>query len=146
MKIKKILFLCKVMILSVFIYGCGSDDTEKKRVKMNYLAINDADTALLKLIITGSQFKGQYEINYHGNFKDSGDVKGTIKGDTLLGDYHYQHYGIEKWQRVPIALLKKDEKLILGIGSTETYLGISYFRPGTVIDYDQVKFIFQKTD
>jgi hypothetical protein len=141
-------FLLKITAVVVLVYGCnsGSEDIEKKRVKLSYSAIHGSDTAILKLVITGSQFKGLYEVNYHGSFKDSGEVKGTIKGDTLIGDYHFQHYGLEKWRRAPIALLKKDGKLILGTGITENYFTISYFKTGEPIDYSQPKFIFRKTN
>lgn len=144
----RVFFLCKLATVAVLVYGCssGADDTDKKRVKLSYAAISGTDTASLKLVITGSQFKGLYEVNYHGSFKDSGEVKGTIKGDTLIGDYHFQHYGLEKWRRAPIALLKKDGKLLLGTGTMENYLTISYFKAGEPIDYSQPEFIFQKTN
>ena len=143
MKVTKPLLLFAISVIAVLIQGC--DSREKKVVRTSYLAIKGADTAILKLTITGTQFIGQYEVNYHGSFKDSGDVKGAIKGDTLIGDYHFQHYGLEKWFRGPIALLKKDGRLILGTGTLENYLGISYFKKGAPIDYSAPKFIFQKS-
>ncbi|RAJ34385.1 hypothetical protein LY11_01277 [Pedobacter cryoconitis] len=143
MKVTKSLFVFAMFVILFVIQGC--DSREKKVVRTSYLAIKGADTAILKLTVTGTQFIGQYEINYHGSFKDSGDVKGAIKGDTLIGDYHFQHYGLEKWLRGPIALLKKDGRLILGTGTLESYLGISYFKRGEPIDYSAPKFIFQKT-
>ncbi|WP_342331225.1 hypothetical protein [Pedobacter sp. FW305-3-2-15-E-R2A2] len=140
---KKLLSLA--VVITVLLYGCFSKGKEPKTERLFYLAIKDRDTASLSLEITGTLFKGKYEINYHGSHKDSGDVKGRIKGDTLLGDYIFQHYGMEKWHRAPIALLKWEEKLVMGVGETETFLSKSYFRKGTVIDYDHVKFIFQRT-
>ncbi|QNK62900.1 hypothetical protein H7F33_20580 [Pedobacter sp. PAMC26386] len=144
----KLFFLFKMAAVSVLVCGCSSesDDIEKKRVRLSYVAVKGADTAVLKLVVTGSQFKGQYEVNYHSSFKDSGDVKGVIKGDTLLGDYNFQHYGMEKWDRVPITFLKRDGKLILGAGTVETYFSKSYFKAGTQVDYSDPKFVFLKID
>lgn len=143
MKVTKPLFIFALSVILLVIQGC--DSREKRIVRTSYLAIKGADTAILKLVITGTQFTGQYEINYHGSFKDSGDVKGAIKGDTLIGDYHFQHYGLEKWLRGPIALLKKDGRLILGTGELESYMGINYFKRGAPIDYSTPKFIFRNT-
>lgn len=144
--VKVVRKLLGVMVLMpIFLCGCHSKEQELKTEHVSYVAIKDRDTASLSLMITGSLFKGKYEINYHGSHKDSGDVKGRIKGDTLLGDYFFQHYGMEKWHRAPIALLKRNQKLVMGVGSTETFLSKSYFKKGTVIDYDHVKFIFQRT-
>lgn len=143
MKVTKPLLLCAISVLVPLIQACNRQ--EKKVTHASYLAIKGADTAILKLVITGTQFTGQYEVNYHGSFKDSGDVKGAIKGDTLIGDYHFQHYGLEKWLRGPIALLKKDGRLILGTGTLESYMGINYFKKGAPIDYSAPKFIFQKS-
>jgi len=134
------------LVITVLLQGCFSKEKEPKTENLSYLAIKGRDTASLSLVITGTLFKGKYEINYHGSHKDSGDVKGRIKGDTLLGDYVFQHYGMEKWHRAPIALLKRNDQLVMGVGATETFLSKSYFRKGAVIDYDHVKFIFQRTE
>lgn len=144
-KIAKILLVLGPVI-TIALYGCFPKEKEPKTENCSYLAINGKDTASLSLVITGTLFKGKYEINYHGSHKDSGDVKGRIKGDTLLGDYVFQHYGMEKWHRAPISLLKRNDQLVMGVGATETFLSKSYFRKGTVIDYDHVKFIFQRTE
>jgi hypothetical protein len=147
MSVRKIakMLLGLAPVITVLLYGCFSKEKEPKTEKCCYFAIKGGVTASLNLVITGTLFNGKYEINYHGSHKDSGDVKGRIKGDTLLGDYLFQHYGMEKWYRAPIALLKRDDQLVMGVGATETFLSKSYFRKGTVIDYDHVKFIFQRT-
>jgi hypothetical protein len=146
MSVRKIakMLLGLAPVITVLFQGCFSKEKEPKTENLSYLAIKGRDTASLNLVITGTFFKGKYEVNYHGSHKDSGDVKGRIKGDTLLGDYFFQHYGMEKWHRAPIALLKRNDQLVMGVGATETFLSKSYFRKGTVIDYDHVKFIFQR--
>ncbi|MEJ5960886.1 hypothetical protein [Pedobacter immunditicola] len=112
-------------------------------MRSTYIAINGSDTAWLSLNIGATSFKGHCEINFNNKYKDSGAVKGIIKGDTLIGDFRYFHYGLE-WKRIAIALLRKDDKLIMGEGSQSVYLKIPYFRPGSLIRYDSVKFVFQK--
>lgn len=132
---------------TIFIVSCGSDDgnIKSKQTKSVYHAIYKTDTALLKLDLSEKAFTGQMEINYNGLYKDSGDVNGIIKGDTLKGTYYYQRYGIEKWDRIPIALLKRDSKLIMGVGNMEIYFNMTFFKKKEPIDYQHVKFIFEKT-
>lgn len=140
MKKPLLLFLGTVFILS----GCHNNDTDRNATKILYQAINKGDTATLKIKLTDKEFYGQYEINYHGAYKDSGDVTGIVKDSTLRGTYRFQHYGIEKWHTTPIALLKKDGKLILGEGSLEIYMNMAYFKKNTPISYKNPKFVFEK--
>jgi hypothetical protein len=135
-------FLCLIIFLAV--YGCSGANVEKSNAKTLYHAISEDDTATFNINLTDKEFFGQLEINYHGAYKDSGDVTGIVKGDTLKGTYRFQHYGIEAWNRTPIALLKKDGKLIMGVGSMEIYMNIHYFKKNVPINYENPKFVFEK--
>lgn len=117
---------------------------ETSKTKVVYHAVNKDDTASFRLDLTEKAFTGQFEINYHGLYKDSGDVNGIIKGDTLKGTYHYQHYGTEAWYRIPIALLKRDQKLVMGVGEMEIFMNMTFFKKNIPIDYQHPKFIFER--
>lgn len=140
----KAIILLYISIAFTVVAGCGNRDVNDKETKVLYRAVNNDDTASLNITFKDKQFYGQYEINYHGVFKDSGDVNGVIKGDTLKGTYHYQHYRIQEWYRIPIALLKKKNKLIMGIGSMEIYMNMTFFTKNIPIDYQHPKFVFEK--
>lgn len=133
-----------VIVMMPFIAGCGHEEAKADETKVLYKAIAKDDTASLHIHIDEKEFYGQYEINYHGSFKDSGDVSGIIHGDTLKGTYHYQHYGIEQWRRIPISLLRKDEKLIMGVGAMEIYMNMTFFKKGEPLDYAHPKFVFSR--
>lgn len=107
-----------------------------------YIAISGTDTAWLDLTVTGTSFKGKCAINFSNNYLDSGRVRGRFYGDTLLGDFHYLHYGLE-WKRVSFALLKRNNTLIMGEGDQGFYFGIPYFKPDTPLQFDSVKFVFR---
>ena len=130
------------------ITGCSADsgNVDENKPKIAYHSIYKNDTASLKLRLGEKAFDGQLEINYNGLYKDSGDVNGIIKGDTLKGTYYFQHYGIDKWERIPISLLKKEEKLIMGVGAMEIYMNMTFFKKTEPIDYKKVKFTFEKTN
>lgn len=106
--------------------------------------MHQADTATLNIVLTAKEFYGQLEINYRGAFKDSGNVTGIVTGDTLKGTYRFQHYGMEKWHNIPIALLKNDGRLIMGEGPTEIYMNMRYFIKNRPISYKNPKFIFNR--
>lgn len=129
--------------IALFVYGCGNSSVDNNEPKTVYSAINKDDTATLKIKLTDQLFYGQFEINYRGAYKDSGSVTGIVKGDTLKGSYRFQHYGIETWRTIPIALLKKDGKLIMGEGEMEIYLEMYYFKKNRPIDYQNPKFVFK---
>ena len=143
---KAIKFLNSGLVLSIAIglAGCDTSGSDHRTRKMWYRAIHKTDTAVFKVDVTDGQFKGLYEISYGGEYRDSGEVSGYVKGDTLLGNYLYQRVGIPQLHRIPIALLKKGDKLIMGVGSMEIYLERAYFKPRVPIDYQNVKFIFEK--
>lgn len=125
--------------------ACSSSGTNDNEKKVLYQAIAKNDTAKLNIHLTDKTFYGQMEIIYDKQYKDSGDVNGIVKGDSLLlGTYHFQHYGIEEWHRIPIALLKKDKKLIMGVGSMVIYMNMTFFDKNIPVDYQHPKFIFEK--
>lgn len=134
-----------VSLLSVFLYSCNSKEEKDKYNRVFYRAINNKDTAILEININDKRFYGRYEILYHKIGKDSGDVRGDMRGDTLRGDYHFISNG-GSWKRIPIALLKKDNKLILGKGVIGTYFNLPLFLPEVPIEYSNSEFVFQKIE
>ena len=125
-------------------YGCSNVAKDNDETKSLYQAIHKSDTASLRIVLKAKEFYGQFEINYDRLYKDSGDVNGIVKGDTLKGTYHYQQYGNSTWYRIPIALLKKDNKLIMGSGSMEIFMNMTFFKKTVPIDYQHPKFIFEQ--
>ncbi|SMC40641.1 hypothetical protein SAMN04488524_0246 [Pedobacter africanus] len=130
--------LCLVIVAVLCACRNGAPDH-----KTLYRAIHTTDTAMLNIHLTEKEFYGQLEINYKGLYTDSGNVTGIIKGDTLRGTYRYRHYGIETWHTIPIALLKKGHRLIMGEGETEIYMNMRYFRKNAPINYQNPKFVFE---
>lgn len=135
--------IVKLKFLVCLLYSCSSPNEVKKIEShaASYLAVNGGDTARLELTIKGTTFKGKCAIRFGDKFTDSGEVKGLIRGDTLLGDFHYLHYGLE-WKRVAFALLRKDQELYMGEGDQGEYFNIPYFKPDGP-SFDSVRFVFR---
>ncbi|WP_281233546.1 hypothetical protein [Flavobacterium gelatinilyticum] len=135
----KLSFILIVSILTLTV-SCNSKEDSYKEVQ--YQAVSGNDTAVMALKMSDKRFYGRYEISYYKFGKDSGDVRGDIKGDTLRGDFHYISNG-GSWKRIPLALLKKDNKLVQGTGIVGTYMSLPCFLPGT-LTYKEPKFTFEE--
>ncbi|SER86832.1 hypothetical protein [Pedobacter rhizosphaerae] len=112
-----------------------------------YQAGFEKDSASLKVNnLESGKITGNLTINYDGKPKNDGVITGKFSGDTLLVDYQFKTG--EDTVRVytnPLAFLKKDGKLIMGVGQIETTLGRSYFVKGKPINYEAGKFVFAET-
>lgn len=139
MNIKSFLFL---LLILVIIVSCNSKEDKNGYQEVLYRAVNNKDTAILAINISDKRFFGRYEISYYKVGKDSGDVRGDINGNTLRGDFHFISNG-GSWKRVPLALLKKENKLILGNGVVGTYMNLPCFINGT-LNYKDPKFVFEE--
>ncbi|MCX2453259.1 hypothetical protein OQX61_18425 [Pedobacter sp. PLR] len=152
---KSILYLACMAV--PLVYSCTQgNNSEKTAAAMVdttvssacYLAIDSLDTADLHL---NTSAKGKITGDLVINFKDKGDnvgkVAGEFRGDTLFVDYTFK---IGKENPVvyknPLAFLKKDGKLILGVGQIETSVGRSYFVKGKPISFDKGRFTFAPVD
>lgn len=130
-----------LLIFSIFLLIACATDTGPS---MSYLAINGKDTATLKLNIMENRFFGTFQINSPGGRIDSGNVRGDVKGDTLIGSFNYIPHGMANAKIKPIALLKgKNGEFIQGKGHIAVYMHIPYFWENTPIKYDDPKFIFK---
>jgi len=128
-----------VSLLLIVLISCTSKEKSKYKTVV-YKAVNGNDTAVLAINISDKRFYGRCEISYYQKGKDSGDVRGDIEGDTLRGDFHYISNG-GSWKRIPLALLKKEEKLVLGTGIMGVFMNLPCFIQGT-LTYDDPKFVF----
>lgn len=126
------------------IFSCQDEKPRGKETRASYRAINKNDTAMLDLTFYDKAFYGKLVINFNGTFKDSGEVNGVLKGDTLKGTYYFRHIGTAKRERDPISLLKKDNKLIMGVGTIEIYMNMRFFKKTEPIDYEKVKYTFEQ--
>ncbi|WP_157273839.1 hypothetical protein [Pedobacter sp. BAL39] len=133
-----------VLATPIFLCGCFSDTPKVAKPQARYTAIKNLDTARLSVDIVPSTFKGVLQINYDQTYKDSGDVQGIVKGDTLIGDYSYKHYKLKLWKRKPIALLKKGDTLMMGEGIIKNTFGRIYFDQTVPISYSSSSFVFVK--
>lgn len=109
-----------------------------------YTAIFNTDTAWLKIDTANKHILGELKFNYNNQNKYDGLVKAEMKGDTLRGYYSFKLNGVDKWHKNPIALLKKENTLTMGIGEVYTLWGSGYFHNQYPIDYSKSRFVFEQ--
>jgi hypothetical protein len=132
------------ILLVSLLYGCNKENKFKKNESF-YRAINGNDTAFLSLSLNEKHFTGNYEIRYGTVGKDSGDVRGKISGDTLLGLYNYVTYGGNN-NIIPIALLRRGNKIYWGKGLAMSLMNVYFFSKDVQMDYDNSEFVFEKVN
>ena len=136
-----------------FIFACNQSekkaDSSKKDAIINetcYASSFEKDSAAMILSTMASgKVTGSLSIKYGDKPKNSGEINGKFHGDTLFVDYRF-NTGSDTTRAFtnPLAFLKKDGKLIMGVAQIETTLGRSYFVKGKPINYDAGKFTFQE--
>ncbi|MEG1020659.1 MAG: hypothetical protein RSE50_04010 [Myroides sp.] len=129
----------KILILSFIclLISCES----KKSETVNYIAYAKDDTVYLELTRYNDNFYGKLKILGRGNMVVSGDVRGKIIMDTLVGDFYYHPYQTKIKKRKAYVLIDKKDSLIQGTGTESVYMGIPSFVPGSV-SFNDPKYVF----
>lgn len=131
-------------IIFLFIANSGCSSEANQPLTKHYVAISKRDTGMLKLSRYKDNFFGQYILKHGKGNSDSGEIRGKIIGDTLIGDYFYFPASGTKKKRVPFTLLTSGNTLKLGKGAISRFLDIPYYSPETPIDYEEDAFIFHE--
>lgn len=142
-----------LVCMAAFQFGCtqGNKDTAQQLSEVDsvistrcFVAADGKDTADLKVdSLASGKIKGFLTINYFEKDKNEGEIDGTFKGDTLFVDYTFKIGTKNKAvYKNPLALLRKDGKMVLGVGQIETSLGRSYFVKGKPINFERGRFVF----
>jgi hypothetical protein len=144
-----------LIITALTILSCKKEQSQQtavatKEITPNecYQSIYEEDTIILKL--NTSQPKkvvGDMTMKVADRPVRAGKIAGGFRGDTLFVSYTFTQGGNKNSTfKNPLALLKRDNSLILGQGEIETTMGASYFVKGKPIDFEHVKYKFAATD
>lgn len=113
-----------------------------------YKAIYEKDTLDLKLnTLKNGKISGNLVMNVAPTTVRTGEVAGEFHGDTLFIDYTFKDAASkDKTFKNPMALLKKDKQLILGNGTMQTTMGVTYLVKDKPIDFVSVKYKFDTVE
>ncbi|MBF4491914.1 hypothetical protein IR010_05115 [Flavobacterium sp. MR2016-29] len=123
-------------------------DAEKVVSTQCYKAIYEKDTIDLKLnTLKSGKISGKMVMKAAAATEKTGEISGEFHGDTLFVDYTFiEVTNKNKTFKNPMAFLKKDKQLILGNGTMQTTMGVTYLVKDKPIDFDRVKYKFETVD
>ncbi|MCX2479039.1 hypothetical protein OQY15_08040 [Pedobacter sp. MC2016-15] len=125
--------------LAVCMAACQSKTTEEKidslatapdtavsSSKACYASMKNRDTVTLSYTKAGNTIAGEFSNNLFEKDKNSGQINGIIKGDTIIADYTAKGEGVTSVRQV--VFLKKGDQLLEGYGDTEEKDGKMVFK------------------
>lgn len=149
-------------VLLVTCIGFQSCKNEEKQKELNaakaaaetivssecYKAIYEKDTIDLKLnTLKNGKLSGDMIMKVAPSTVRTGEVAGEFHGDTLFVDYTFTEAANKNTKfKNPMALLKRNKQLILGNGTMQTTMGVTYLVKDKPIDFDKVKYKFDETE
>jgi hypothetical protein len=154
---KKATLFCMLLACITFV-SCNKNQSKKdiedqaleeKPVGIQcYIALYEKDTIDLKVnTLNDGKISGNMDMKLLNMPIKVGKISGEFRGDTLFADYTFiQGTNDKVIFKNPMAFLKSGDTLILGNGKIITYLGVSSFAKGEPIDFENVKYKFNKTD
>ncbi|MFB9108341.1 hypothetical protein [Flavobacterium gyeonganense] len=154
---KKLVLSCLIMSLSG-LQSCKNEEKQKEAEAINaeaekvvstqcYKAVYEDDTIDLKLnTLKNGKISGNMSMKVSGAAERIGEIKGEFHGDTLFADYTFTEGTNKKTFKNPMAFLKKDKQLILGNGTMQTTMGVTYLVKDKPIDFERVKYKFDSID
>lgn len=151
---KSIHFILFAAIPLTFSCGQGTEKqssaktTDTVVAKECFIAIDGVDTGKMQLETTAKgKVTGKLVIDYLDKGDSDGELLGKFKGDTLFIDYTFKVGTTNKTiYKNPLAFLRRDGKLIMGVGQIETFLGKSSFVKGKAINFERGRFTFSPDD
>jgi len=113
-----------------------------------YKAIYEKDTIDLKLnTLKNGKLTGDMVMKVAPSTVRTGEVAGEFHGDTLFIDYTFKELASkDRIFKNPMALLKRDKQLILGNGTMQTTMGVTYLVKDKPIDFESVKYKFESVE
>jgi hypothetical protein len=113
--------------------------------KQCFIALFRQDTALLRIdSFKSGKITGNLVMKYSKSPKYDGTLKGKFNGDTLFADYTFITDSVKTaFNRNPLAFLKKENELVLGVGVIMVYPGGSFLSKSKPINFEKGRFRFK---
>jgi hypothetical protein len=151
---KKLITVC-LLLACIGFQSCKNDKKQKEVVadkaegekvvsSQCYKAIYEKDTIDLKVnTLKNGKISGDMVMKVDNAPERTGEVAGEFKGDTLFVDYTFSDAANKNTKfKNPMALLKRNNQLILGNGTMQTTMGVTYLVKDKPIDFEKVKYKF----
>lgn len=157
--IMKKLVLSSLLLTFIGLQSCKNEEKQKEAEAAKaaaekvvssecYKAIYEKDTIDLKLnTLKNGKLTGDLIMKVAPSTVRAGEVAGEFHGDTLFVDYTFTDTANKgKTFKNPMAFLKRDNQLILGNGTMQTTMGVTYLVKDKPIDFERVKYKFSTAE
>lgn len=148
-----------MLVICIGLQSCKNEEKQKEAEAAKadgetivstecYRAIYEKDTVDLKLNnLKNGKVSGNMIMKVAPVTVRNGEVTGEFHGDTLFIDYTFKEAATkDKIFKNPMALLKRDKQLILGNGTMQTTMGVTYLVKDKPIDFERVKYKFDSAE
>ncbi len=108
-----------------------------------YAYSKDSSNVMMHLIRNGNLVTGELVYDYFEKDKNTGTIKGEMKGDTLFAEYIFMSEGINSVREV--AFLQKGDDLIEGYGDVEEQTAKIVFKNKAALKFES-NITLKKTD
>ncbi|AWK05005.1 hypothetical protein HYN56_12510 [Flavobacterium crocinum] len=155
----KNLVLPCLLVIGLGFQSCKNEEKQKEAAAAKadaetvvgtecYKAIYEKDTLDLKLnTLKNGKLSGEMVMKVAPSTVRTGEVAGEFHGDTLFVDYTFTDSATKNTTfKNPMALLKRDKQLILGNGTMQTTMGVTYLVKDKPIDFEKVKYKFDAVE
>jgi hypothetical protein len=153
---KNLVISC-LLLSCIGLQSCKKNEEKKEAVQTNaekivstqcYKAVYEKDTIDLKLnTLKNGKLSGNMVMKVATATERTGEITGEFRGDTLFADYTFVEVTNKtKTFKNPMAFLKRDNQLILGNGTMQTTMGVTYLVKDKPIDFDRVKYKFSTSE
>ena len=142
------LFIISVCALSILIFSCNREQPKQEVVEKKmacFRSVSMGDTAWLTIDTAQKVTTGTLKINYVNKMEIyDGKFTGKMHGDTLKGYFDFKINQANPAFRNPLAFLKRDNKMTMGVGQFMTVMGTAQFDDRVPIDYEKGRFVFEE--
>ena len=155
----KNLVLPCLLVIGIGFQSCKNEEKQKEAEAAKaeaetvvssecYQSVYEKDTIALKLnTLKNGKLTGNMIMKVAPSTVRTGEVAGEFHGDTLFIDYTFKdNVNKDKTFKNPMALLKRNNQLILGNGTMQTTMGVTYLVKDKPIDFDNVKYKFDSVE
>jgi hypothetical protein len=155
---KNLVISC-LLLSCIALQSCKNDEKQKEAEAAKaeaekpvstqcYKAVYEKDTINLTLnTLKNGKISGNMVMKVANAPEKTGDIKGEFRGDTLFADYTFiDATNKNKTFKNPMAFLKRENQLILGNGTMQTTMGVTYLVKDKPIDFDRVKYKFSTSE
>ncbi|HMF71176.1 MAG TPA: hypothetical protein VK616_06855 [Flavitalea sp.] len=113
----------------------GAISPANKTGKMCYANFDNNDTIIISFARTDNIIKGELLYQFDEKDRNMGEIKGVMKGDTIIADYTFISEGINSVRQV--VFLKHGDEMVEGFGSVSDDRGRVVYQDLSKLTFDK---------